>query len=77
MAYAIIKHDRYETGLTHDEREKFLMDTADDVENLPMDCAVGSIAYTADKSEGYLMSPSGVWVKVVSVNTMLEEFDFD
>lgn len=75
MAYSIIKHDTYETGRVHDQREAFLIDAADDVKDLPADSAPGSIAYTADNTQAWQMSPSKVWVEVVNVSALLKKFN--
>ena len=76
MAYAIIKHDMQETGIVHDRREQFLIDSIDDVQNLPSDSAPGSIAYFADRSRAWQMSPSKVWTEVVDVSLLLNKLAF-
>ena len=75
MAYSIIKHDAYETGRVHDHREMFMIDDENDVQNLPADSAPGSVAYTADNTQAWQMSPSKVWVEVVNVSALLKKFN--
>lgn len=50
---------------------EFIMDSVTDVANLPTQndargickCATGSVAYPADLSAIYILSPSGVWTE--------------
>lgn len=42
---------------------EILMDGVDDLKDLPTNCPVGSIAYTADQSLKATLSPSKVWVQ--------------
>lgn len=65
MAMNIIKTDKYETGFVHDQREEFLLDNAEDINSVPKDCHPGSIAYTADMSAAWQMSPNGEWVQII------------
>lgn len=48
---------------------EILMDTAEDLKDLPVDCPIGSIAYTADQSVKATLSPSNVWVQHKSEET--------
>lgn len=44
--------------------DEYIMDSEKDIENLPTHGEAGSIAYTADMSVIYQLSPSHKWVKV-------------
>lgn len=57
----IIKPNRYKTGLMHCRKEVFLLDGVEDLALLPKDTPAGSVAYTADMSAHFRLSPSGVW----------------
>lgn len=76
MAFAIIKHDQYETGMTHDKREIFLVDGEFDIANLPQDSAPGSVAYIADGTQAWQMSPSKIWVQISNPSVFLKRFVF-
>lgn len=65
MAIAIVKPDSMKTGFVHDRRQEILVDVVEDLEELEIDdVEPGSIAYTADMSHIYQMSPSGEWVEI-------------
>lgn len=44
--------------------DEFILDSEEDVKELPIYGEAGSMAYTADMSIIYQLSPSHVWVKV-------------
>lgn len=56
---------------------EILMDGVDDLKDLPINCPVGSIAYTADQSMKATLSPSKVWVKHKTKKEMVEKVLFD
>ena len=45
-------------------RREFILDTEEDVQNLPESCAPGSAALVADGGAIYLLNASGEWKKV-------------
>lgn len=73
MAIHAIKHqeiNRTESGLPMYE---FQMDSISDLDYLPTNtkkgmyeefCCPGSIAYTPDLTNAFILSPSGTWTKV-------------
>lgn len=75
MAYAVIKHNMYKTGHVHDHRKSFLIDGEEDVVDLPVDAVPGCIAYTADCSMAWQMSPSKIWTKVIDVDALFKRFN--
>lgn len=65
MAYAVVKPDAMKTGFVHDRRQEILIDSEADLANFTEDNAEpGSIAYTADMSKIFQMSPGGEWVEI-------------
>lgn len=43
---------------------EYICDTADDITNLPIDCASGSTAYIIDTGDVYILNGSKEWVKM-------------
>lgn len=74
MSYSIIEHDSYETGFMYDKREQFLIDSEDDVENLPDNCAPGSAAFMTNDSRAWQMNSSKTWCEVKSVSALKDTF---
>lgn len=60
MSYSVVKtNDKPDSPLL----KEYILDTASDVEDLPIDVADGSSAYVKDLSKIYLFK-SGTWVEV-------------
>lgn len=60
MSYSVVKtNDKPDSSLL----KEYILDTASDVEDLPIDVADGSSAYVKDLSKIYLLM-SGTWVEV-------------
>lgn len=43
---------------------EYCIDTPDDIANLPVDCAMGSIAIVISTAEVYMKNGSGEWVNL-------------
>ena len=62
MAYSIIKNgNNYNAGA---EFRVYQITNRDDIENLPTNCAPGSMAFPTDESFKYKLSNEGVWTEV-------------
>lgn len=44
--------------------QKYIIDDANDITNLPKECAPGSTAFCIATSEVYMRNSAGEWVKV-------------
>ena len=74
MAFKCIYMERnYMRGKPTDEiRRKFILDSEDDVANLPTCCA-GSIAIVAAGGKAYMVNASGVWVEAGTASFSIAE----
>jgi hypothetical protein len=62
MAYKMVSHEW--CAVNEDYRKTFILDSADDVANLP-ECCAGSAAMVADKDGAmYMVNASGEWKEV-------------
>lgn len=43
---------------------EYVCDSADDVENLPIDCAMGSTAFIIENGDVYMINSQKEWVKI-------------
>lgn len=44
--------------------KEYILDNAEDITDITDECAPGSLAYTADLSDVWQLSPSGTWVSL-------------
>lgn len=63
MSITVIKSNVYKTGIVHDRSEVFVLDSEADLALLPADTHPGSIAWLADMSASFELSPSGEWME--------------
>lgn len=65
MSIIVIKSNEAKVGFEFDRRQEFLLDSADDLYNLPLDCMPGSKAYLVDNSRCWMMGSEFEWVECV------------
>lgn len=65
MAFSVIRSLSFSNGYAQSTVLEILLDSAEDVDDLPTDCSPGSFAYTANMDHAWQMSPSHEWIPLV------------
>lgn len=52
------------SGHTLYNLKEYILDSADDLQDLPVDCPMGSSAFIIATSQTYMINSSGEWVEI-------------
>ena len=61
-------------GVYEDTNQYFVCDAQSDIQNLPHDAEMGSMAFIIEDSTTYMINSSGVWVEITALPGSVNPF---